>query len=138
LTDTGLLRRTDYVLGGPGFGQRTYWLREGFTGVNQITPVEATVQFNPVRDEVIVSRVYSGRQAAMGDASCGSSFGGDSEKCRSAFRYFAAVFNNPDAVRGWNVDQFCNAFGISALVATDADPVWRDPASWVWTRPVLV
>jgi hypothetical protein len=96
------------------------------------------VQYNPVREEVLISHLYSTRQAAMGDASCGSAFGGDVEKCKNALPYFATVFNAPDNVRTWDLDRFCDDFQVNVLVAMDSDPVWGDPASWVWTRPSLL
>ena len=138
LADSGKVERSERFLGSPGFGERTYWMRDGYGRLNQLTPIDATVQYNPVRDEVLISHLYSTRQAVMGDAFCGSAFGGDPAKCRQAFPYVAAVFNAPDAVRNWNLDQFCDTFQVNVLVATDADPVWGDPDSWVWARPALV
>ena len=138
LADTGRLERRERVFGSPGFGERTYWVREGFARLNELTSPDSTVQYNPVRYEYLVARLYSTRQIAMGDAFCGSAFGGDTAKCENAFPYFEALFNNPDAVRNWNVDRFCDDFGVHVLVATNADPVWDDPYSWVWMRPTLV
>jgi hypothetical protein len=138
LADSGTWKREERFMGPPGFGERTYWMRQGFGRLNEMTSPNTIVQFNPVRDEVLIARLYSDRQNAMGDDGCGSAFGGDLQKCRDAFRYFAAVFNDPDTVSAWNVNQFCDKFAIPVLVATDADPVWGDPNSWVWRSPVLV
>jgi hypothetical protein len=138
LADAGKVKRTELYFGAPGFGKRTYWLREGFGRLGQLTPPMATVQYNPVRDEVLISHLYSPRQAVMGDAFCGSGFGGDVEKCRQAFPTIAKVFNDPDAVRKWNLDKFCDDYKVNVLLATDADPVWKDLESWVWHRPNLL
>ena len=138
LADTGRLVRTEVFLGNPGFGERTYWLRAGFGQLNRVTTPSTTVQYNPVRYEVEMAHLYSGRQAVMGDAFCGSAFGGDVERCRKAFPYFTAVFNNPPVVRDWPLDQFCKDYQVNVLVATDVDPVWDDLYSWVWMRPALV
>jgi hypothetical protein len=138
LADVGKLERTEVFLGAPGFGERTYWMREGFSQLNELTSSDTSVQYNPVQVEVLISHLYSARQAAMGDSSCGSAFGGDVEKCRKASPYVVSVFNAPDVVRTWNLDNFCNAFQINVLVATDADPVWNDPYSWVWGRSSLL
>jgi len=132
------LHRWETFLGDGEFGPRTYWMRQGFTRLNALTPSDATVQYNPVRNEVVISHLYSARQAAMGDAFCGNAFGGDAAKCRENFPLFATAFNAPDAVRGWDLDRFCDHFRVNVLVATETDPVWGDPLSWVWTRPVLV
>jgi hypothetical protein len=138
LADAGKIVRTERFLGATGFGRRTYWMREGFDRLNELTSSNRSVQYNPVRDEVLIAHLYSTRQAVMGDAGCGSAFGGDYEKCRAVFPSVAAVFNNPDAVRNWDLDSFCDAFQINVLVATNADPVWGDPGGWVWSRPSLV
>jgi hypothetical protein len=130
--------RAERFLGAQGFGTRTYWLREGFSRLNELTPPNVSVQYNPVRDDVPIFQLYSARQSVMGDPSCGSAFGGDIEKCKEAFPYFFQVFNAPDVVRTWNLDSFCGDFNINVLVVTDTDPVWNDQSSWVWTRPSLV
>jgi len=113
-------------------------MREGFSQLDQLTSSHSSVQYNPVRDEVVMAHLYSTRQATMGDESCASAFGGDVDKCRKAFPYFAVVFNDPAVARNWNLDTFCDDFQVNVLVATDADPVWNDPDSWVWTRPSLL
>ena len=74
----------------------------------------------------------------MGDAFCGSAFGGDVENCRKAFPHIASVFNSPDAARKLNLDSFCDEFQMNVLVATDADPVWKMKDSWVWARSNLL
>ena len=60
------------------------------------------------------------------------------DACRKVFPTFASVFNSPSAARKLNLDNFCDEFHINVLVATDIDPVWQDPGSWVWLRPNLV
>lgn len=137
LADYGKVERSERILGSPGFGRRTYWMRDGFGQLNQLTSPGTTVQYNPVRDEVLIAHLYSTRQAVMGDSNCGSAFGGDFAKCRQAFPYFATVFNDPQAADTWDLDRFCDDFQVNVLVATNADPVWADRNSWVWTRPVL-
>lgn len=138
LADWGMVRRSERTLGSSGFGERTYWLREGFQRLDKLTSPGTTVQYNPVRDEVITTHLYSSRQAVMGDAFCGSAFGGDTARCRAAFPDFAKLFNDPQAVSGWNLDKFCDDYHVDLLVATNADPVWHDPHSWVWTRRELL
>ena len=138
LADAGRLTRSERFLGAQGFGERTYWMRQGFSELDAKTPLRSTVQYNPVRDEVVIAHLYSTRQAAMGDESCESAFGGDAEKCRKVFPYFAAIFNDPTLARSSNLDAFCSDFQVDILVATDADPAWNDPDSWVWTRPTLL
>ena len=71
LADLGKLERTERFLGAPGFGRRTYWMRAGYSRLNQLTSSSASVQYNPVRDEVLISHLYSTRPAVMGDSYCG-------------------------------------------------------------------
>jgi hypothetical protein len=134
LADSGTVARSERFLGSPGFGARAYWMREGFGRLDEMTSPGTMVQYNPVRDEVLMSHLYSTRQALMGDEFCGSAFGGDLEKCRQAFPTFAKVFNDPDAARKLNLDALCDKFKVNVLLGTDADPVWKDPKSWVWLR----
>jgi hypothetical protein len=138
LADIGKLPRAERYFGVPGFGVRDFGLRRVLGGLSELTPVDAMVQYNPVRDEVMVTHLYSPRQAVIGDNACGSAFGGDTAKCKEAFPYVAAAFNSPAAMRDWDIDRLCDSFRISVLVATDADPIWRDPYSWVWTRPAII
>jgi hypothetical protein len=138
MADAGTLERTESFLGSPGFGERTYWLREGYSRLGQLVPSTASVQYNPVGYEVLMAHLYSPRQAVMGDQNCASVFGGDALTCRTAFPYIASVFNSPGSVRGWNLDDLCDNFQINVLVATDADPIWQDSNSWVWIRPSLL
>ena len=60
------------------------------------------------------------------------------KKCDKAMPYLVTVFNYPENIRDWNIDRFCNTFSINLLVATEADPVWRDADSWVWNRSPVV
>jgi hypothetical protein len=113
-------------------------MREGYSRLDELTSSNTTVQYNPVRDEAAISHLYSTRQAAMGDAFCGSIFGGDGEKCRRAFPAIARVFNDPERARILNLDDFCDEFQIGVLVATDIDPVWQSHRSWVWLRSTLL
>ena len=136
--DTGKISRIESFLGDDGFGERTYWLRAGFGQLNRLSSPDTTVQYNPVRKEVQMAHLFSARQAIVGDAFCGSAFGGDTERCRQAFPYFATLFNNPAVVREWPLDQFCKEYQVNVLVATNVDPVWHDLYSWVWTRQIVV
>ena len=86
LADAGKLKRSERFLGAPGFGERTYWLREGFSRLSELTPSAALVQYNPVRDETLTTHLYSTRQAVMGDAFCASAFGGDLKIAGRHFR----------------------------------------------------
>jgi hypothetical protein len=138
LADAGIVERQERVLGSKGFAARTYWMREGYSRLDRLTTPGTSLQYNPVREEVMISQLNAPRQVVMGDAFCVSAFGGDVEKCRKAFPTVAKIFNDPEAVRSWGIDKTCSDFHINLLVATDADPVWKDSTSWVWNRPTLL
>ncbi len=138
LADRGRITRDEDFLGARNFAERTYWLRDGFERLDRLTPPTAHVQYDPSREEVRLANLYSTRQAAMGDPSCESGFGGDLETCRSAFPSFFAVFNGAQVMRSRNLDDFCDKYQIDVLVANDVDPIWKDSKSWVWMRPTLV
>jgi hypothetical protein len=96
------------------------------------------VQYNPSGPDLYFFHLYVDRQAAAGDDSCGSGFGGDPEKCKQASGYIEAAFNKPRTTHEWNFDQFCDEYQINVLAATSSDKVWNDTESWLWTRRPLV
>jgi hypothetical protein len=138
IVDAGISVQTEPWIGrAPGFGKRTLLLRKSLDGLKANTPRAAVVQYNPATPDLNVFHLYADRQVAAGDDACGSTFGGELEKCRQVYPYIDAAFNKPATSDRWNMDQLCDAFQINVLVATNSDPVWKDARSWVWTRPPL-
>jgi hypothetical protein len=138
LADAEIIHRTEHYMGiSPGMGERTYRLRDGFTQLAKVTSPESVLQYNPVSENALLIRLYSTHQTAAGDSACGSGFGGDVERCKNVMPFLAAVFNSPGDAQGWDMDGFCDALSVNLLVATDADPVWYDSSSWVWSRHAL-
>jgi hypothetical protein len=139
LVDANVLRRSEGFMGlSPNMGKRNYLLRDGMSRIDQQTWRSAVLQANPSGRNVFLVNLYSTHPMAAGDENCGSTFGGDPEKCREAMPYIAAAFNSPEGIRDWNINRFCDAFAVNLLVATDADPVWIDRGSWVWTTKPIV
>jgi hypothetical protein len=139
LADAAIIQRSENFLGvSPGIGRRTYLLRYGLSAVDKLTAPSSVLQYNPVGRKKLFLHLYSTHQAAAGDDTCGSTFGGNIDKCRQAMPYIVAAFNYPAGIRGWDLNRFCDSFSVNLLAATDADPVWQDPASWVWSRRPLV
>jgi len=138
LADAGVIRRGDGYMGLSPLGERTYLLRDGFTTLRSRIPQNSVVQYNPIGPLNNTVHFYSTTQAAAGDRGCGTSFGGDVDKCHDALRYLLPVFNSPAVAWESNIDQVCNMYSVNVLVATDTDPVWGDPNSWVWMRRPLV
>jgi hypothetical protein len=137
--DEGISLRTEPWMGPlPGLGMHTLRMRRSIEQLKAITPRNAVLQYNPVGPDLFLMHLYADRQAAVGDDSCGTSFGGDWKECQQVLPFIDAAFYQPEAARAWNMDQFCDSIGINTLVATSSDPVWADKASWVWTRPTLL
>lgn len=138
LADAGIIHRTEDFMGmSPDMGERTYRLRTGFTQLAKLTTPSSVLQFNPVGANALLNRLYSTHQTVAGDQTCGTTFGGDPDKCAEAMPYLLSAFNSPENIREWNIDEFCDAFSANLLVATEADPVWGDAGSWVWSKPAL-
>lgn len=139
IIDAGISRRTEPWMGPlPGLGKHTLQMREGLEQLKAMTPQSAVLQYNPMGTDLYFFHLYADRQAAAGDDSCGTPFGGDWEKCQKALPYINAAFSVRQAASTWDMDQFCDMFHINILVATDSDPVWKDEGSWVWSRPARV
>jgi hypothetical protein len=139
IVDAGKSRRTEEWMGpSPNLGKHTFRIRQSIERLKRYTPRSSVLQYNPRGADVFLFHLYADRQAAAGDDSCGATFGGDPQKCEQALRYIDAAFNSPNATRTWNMDQFCDAYQINLLVATNSDPVWKDGGSWVWTRSPLL
>ncbi|MFZ1915939.1 MAG: hypothetical protein WAU58_00070 [Terriglobales bacterium] len=136
--DAGLSPQTEPWIGrAPGFGKRTLLLRRSLDGMKAKTPRLAVVQYNPATEDLNVFHLYADRQVDAGDDGCGATFGGEIEKCKELYPYISAAFNRPQVSDTWDMDKFCDQMQIGLLIATDADPVWKDPRSWVWTRAPL-
>jgi hypothetical protein len=139
IVDAGKSRRTEEWMGpSPDLGKHTFRMRQSIERLKRETPHSSVLQYNPRGADLFLFHLYADRQAAAGDDSCGSTFGGDPEKCEQACRYIDAAFNIPNATHRWNMDRFCDMYQINLLVATNSDPVWKDGESWVWTRSPLL
>jgi hypothetical protein len=138
IIDAGISRRTEWWMGPmPGLGQHALRMRKSIEGLKAVAPPSAVLQYNPIGDDVFFFHLYGDRQAAAGDDSCGTPFGGDWEKCRQALPHMDAAFSARQTARPGDIDQFCDLYNINILVATDSDPVWKNEAGWAWTRPPL-
>jgi hypothetical protein len=139
LAAAGKIARTEPFLGvSPGMDKRAYRLREGLSQIEKVTTPGSLLQYNPASQNVWLIHLYSKLQAAAADSGCGAAFGGDVERCRQAMPYLEALFQSPAVSRSWDLDRLCDSFSVNVLVATDADPIWYDTGSWVWTRKTLL
>jgi hypothetical protein len=117
------------------FGKRAYALRSAYEVLDAQLPASAVLQSNPSRRYTILHSLYSGHDAAAGDAECATAFGGDPTLCAVRVKKLTGLFASSD---GSNVDGTCHEYGIDALVVEDLDRVWHEPSSWVWGRRPIV
>lgn len=135
LVDRGSITGPSWVVANRQFGKRAFALRSVYETLDAHLPASAVLQANPATDDLILHMLYSGRDSAAGDGDCGTDFGGDEDLCSDRLERLDALFKLPD---GNDLDATCRDYGIDAFVVEDADPVWREPNSWVWSkRPSL-
>lgn len=138
MVDSGMKVRDEWWFGSPSLGDHAYWQRRGFTELEQKIPANWVVQYDPTRNEYMLSHVLSGHQAAMGEKDCNVAFGGDLRVCQSAYPDMFAAYNGLVVMHRRNLDDICRRYNIQIMVAEDVDAVWKDRDSWVWKRPALV
>ncbi|MGA7645765.1 MAG: hypothetical protein WBW01_04585 [Terriglobales bacterium] len=133
--DQGAIAGQSWVAPNRHFGKRAYALRSAYHLLDAQLPSSAVLQSNPYTQDLILHMLYSGHDSAAGDGGCGTDFGGDAGVCAERLRTLVGLFRRPD---GSDLDATCQEYGIDALVVEDADPVWREPSSWVWSRRPIV
>ena len=123
-------------------GRRLHDLRSAYTWVDRTLPRSAVVQPNPAyrggnpypdRRTDVVQGLYGRRAVVAGDPEYGTLYGIPQAMYDSVARPIVAAFASraPDGAAA-----VCRRYAISALLVKDADPAWRDRASWVWqARP---
>ena len=111
---------------------RRFETRAAYRFVHQQLPVTAIVQHNPDTLNDVDYGLYGERQVAASDWFYGPLYTIEPLSYRSVNDKLTPLFY-PGAG-----DQAIAAaedeLGIAALVVTSADPVWRDPKSWIWRR----
>jgi hypothetical protein len=135
LVDRGSVHGPSWVLPNRDFGRRAYALRTAYEDLDFRLPPSAVVQANPSSGDPILNMLYSGRDSAAADTGCDTDFGGDPNVCKARVEKIHPFFETPDDK---NLDATCRAYGISALVIEDSDPVWRQSSAWIWRRTPLV
>ena len=135
LSDRGAIAGPSWVDPDQQFGKRTYALRSAYEVLNPQLPSSAVVQSNPATEDPILEMLYSGHDAVAGGSECGTAFGGDPDLCALRVQKLAGLFELPD---GSNLDATCREYGIDAVVVEDADGVWQEPSSWIWSRHPVV
>jgi hypothetical protein len=113
-------------------------LQRGFAAMDGTVPKGAVVQFatdQPGDYFRYAQILLAGRQMANALPGCASAFGGEASECARIEAGVARIYSGASAE---SARAECARLGVSYLVATRWDPVWRDRAGWVWTLPVVV
>ena len=133
LADMGVVPPIDWMGPDRQIGQRTFAARQAYEWARTAIPDTASIQFNPrVAFEEATAMLYSERRFVSGDPGCGNVFGGDPAVCKPIVAKLDAFYA---AGKSDSLLEVCGTVPADLLVAKDTDPVWRDPASWVWTEP---
>jgi hypothetical protein len=135
LADRGVVPPLDWMSPDRNFGKRTYAERSAYQWLHTVTSATAAVQSNPKTVfQDTVGMIYGDRRTIAGDTSCLTTFGGDPAQCPPVLSRVLAAF--PDDARSLpaSFQETCQSLPLDTLVAKDTDPVWNNPASWVWTE----
>ena len=137
LLDAGAVPIVTWFTNDRTAGRRTFDARQVYEKLQRSLPANAIIQANPNHWDDLYHGAYALRQTAAFDAGCGTGMGGNPQDCERMLVPLQALFNDPTASRAIDIDQACDAWGISALVAKDDDPVFGDRADWPWSRPAI-
>ncbi len=120
-------------------GKRTFALRTVYEHLAKTLPKTAILQDNPEQpcDTDFPFGLYANRQTVAYGMNCGVAFGGDVKECADAVPFISALFQAGPGADFQNVESVCRRFKIDALIVSDADPVWKEPHSWVWQGQAL-
>ncbi|HEV2201054.1 MAG TPA: hypothetical protein VGR73_14645 [Bryobacteraceae bacterium] len=113
-------------------GQRMLGRRNADEWIRTRVARDAVVLQNPGIQDVEFGLYANHQMVATGDT-CGTVFGGPLEACREVLAVIQPVYEAAPSVPA-DIDSVCRRYSIRAILVTDADPVWRDPHSWVRTR----
>jgi hypothetical protein len=114
-------------------GHRYYDFREAYDWIDKRFPQSAVVQHNPDIFVDLASGLYGNRQVAAADDVYGTLFGIPAEMYQPVFSALSVLFAS-QTVDSKDISEVCRQFGITVLVVKDTDPIWRHPASWVFTE----
>jgi len=111
-------------------GQRTYALREVYESLQKLLPPTAITQHNP---DILLDRfheLYGHRQVVAADYDLGTLYGISEQSYMRVSTPIIEAFaaDSPPAT----ARALCKAYAINVLVVKDTDPLWNNPASWVW------
>ncbi len=130
LSDMGQVPKLKWLAMDEKLGERTRANREAYAWLQQHSAGTATIAQNPdVAAVDAFSGLYGDRKIVAGDRTCTVGFGGDREECASIEKFLTKVFDGET-----DLAAACPELTAGFYIVKDADPVWTQPRSWVWTK----
>jgi hypothetical protein len=133
LADNGIIPGMTAIDPDEDLGERDFDARQVYTQLDRLLPPNSIEQHNPSGAQDTMAGLYSNRPSAIMDLGAAVTFTGDPDSPLKVLLPLSQLFDGSrnDAI------PLCRELGISALIVKDVDPVWKLPASWAWTAPVL-
>jgi hypothetical protein len=118
-------------------GPATLGARDAYEWIDQHTPKNVVVLYNPdVLQEYFVA-LYGNRQSVADGTEYTYHFGGVAKDKSSALQDGIDVFSKGETLD--KADQVTERYRVGVVVVLPTDPVWSDGSSWVWkAKPVFV
>jgi hypothetical protein len=127
-----------------------YQVREAFTTLDRVAPVDAVVSFNPIdrtigqKTEVMTPGEYfhrmlvmdTGRQILNAERLCATHFGGNPSECAEIQNATVQLYANPAPGADW-AREYCTRFKAQYLLVSHRDPAWESPSGWTHTLPAV-
>jgi hypothetical protein len=114
--------------------------RRAYQVADRVVPAGAILQSDPSGQGsyfYIANMLFTPRAMAVDAAvDCGSVFGGDPRMCQPTQKAIRQIFHAAETTAE-QAQTLCGRVGIQYLVASRRDPVWGNPAGWVWKLPVI-
>ena len=139
LADRGMLPPLDWMAPDRHFGERNFAARAAFEWVRANTPETAVLQYNPrVVQQETDAMLYADRRFAAAGAQCDTPYGGDPNLCGPVVSLLDRLYPAAGQPVEAGVEEVCRSLPIDVLSVRETDPVWHDPAGWVWKiKPVF-
>jgi hypothetical protein len=108
----------------------TIEMAETYEWISQHTPYATIIVFNPDEDSDYFSALYGHRQMAVDGRSFTFLYGGVTQQNTNVLADSTDLFEKDESVD--QVRKYGDQYHVNAIVVFSTDPVWKDPASWVW------
>jgi hypothetical protein len=134
LSDASQVPKLAWLARDTRLGERTFAHRAAYVWLSDHSGQTAVIGQNPdVLSLDIFYGLYADRPTVAGDRSCTVGFGGTPSACAPIEAQLSSLF----AGKG-DFAAVCQSLPAKFYLASDTDPVWNQPKSWVWMeKPVF-